>query len=145
MGFMKNFAIKTIWLIGLMMSQLAQAEVTVTDAWVRASAPGQKVGAAYMTLTSVATSELVYVETGRAEDVQMHSMEMKNGVMKMRTLESLTLSAHQPVKLAPGGYHLMLFGFKAPFKPGEKVTFKLCFKDAKGDITHQMVTVPVKE
>jgi periplasmic copper chaperone A len=39
----------------------------------------------------------------------------------------------------------MLFGLKAPLKAGEKVTLKLCFKDEKDQITHQEITLPIKE
>lgn len=126
------------------MSTQALAEVSVTDAWVRASAPGQKVGAAYMTLTSKKSSRMVYAETKRAGSVEMHFMRMQDGVMKMRQLEDIPLKPNQPVKLTPGDTHLMLFDLTTPLKAGEKVTFKLCFKDAAGNITHQHVVLPIK-
>lgn len=123
---------------------LAQAEVKTTDAWVRASNPGQSVGAAYMTLSSAEDVTLVYVETERAGSVEMHSMTMQNGIMKMRSMETLPVPAGKPVKLAPGGLHLMLFELPTPFKAGEQVKFRLCFKDKQGKITDQFVTMPVK-
>lgn len=126
------------------MSTQVLAEVSVTDAWVRASAPGQKVGAAYMTLTSKENSRMVYAETKRAGSVEMHFMRMQDGVMKMRQLEDIPLKSNQSVKLAPGDTHLMLFDLTAPLKAGEKVSFKLCFEDAAGNITHQNVTLPIK-
>lgn len=126
-------------------SNMVLADVAVTDAWVRATAPGQAVGAAYMTLTSKQAAIMFYVETERAGAVEIHSMTMNNGVMKMRKLDVLPLKANVPEKLAPGGFHLMLFDLKAPLKTGEKISFTLCFKDAKGEITHQEVSLPVKE
>jgi copper(I)-binding protein len=122
----------------------AVAGVKITDSWVRENAPGQSVGAAYMTLTSPQDSTFVYAETPAAGLVEIHSMHMENGVMKMRMLEELTLKAGKPEKLAPGGFHLMLFDLKKPLKAGENTTFKLCFKDKAGKITHQNVTLPVK-
>lgn len=122
----------------------AETGVSISDAWVRAIAPGQSVGAAYMTLTSPQESTLVYAETESAGSVEIHSMTMDNGVMKMRMLEELTLKANQPEKLAPGGFHLMLFDLPKPLKAGEQVKFRLCFKDSAGKITDQFVTVPVK-
>jgi copper(I)-binding protein len=121
-----------------------EADVKITDSWVRENAPGQSVGAAYMTLTSPQDSTFVYAETPAAGSVEIHSMNMENGVMKMRMLEELTLKAGKPEKLAPGGFHLMLFDLKKPLKAGENTTFKLCFKDKAGKITHQNVTLPVK-
>jgi len=123
----------------------AFAEVNVTDAWVRETAPGQKVGAAYMTLTSPDESKLVYVESPQAGSVEIHSMTMDNGVMKMRMLDELPLKAQQPEKLAPGGFHLMMFDLKGPLKVGDQITFKLCFKDKNNKITHQKIVAPVKE
>lgn len=123
----------------------AEVKISIENAWVRASTPGQKVGAAYMTIKSNENIEMVYAETARAGSVEMHSMTMNNGVMKMRMLESLPVKANQPVSLAPGGLHLMLFDLTAPFKSGEKISFRLCFKNSTGNIVEQTITVPVKE
>jgi periplasmic copper chaperone A len=121
-----------------------QTSVAITDSWVRANAPGQSVGAAYMTLNSPQDSTLVYVETPVADSVEIHSMSMENNVMKMRMLEELPLKAGKPEKLSPGGYHLMLFDLTRPLNAGENAAFKLCFKDQAGNITHQNVSLPIK-
>ena len=39
----------------------------------------------------------------------------------------------------------MLFDLKKPLKAGEKALFTLSFKDKAGKITHQDVTLPIKE
>ncbi len=122
----------------------ARAEVMVSDAWVRANAPGQSVGAAYMTLKSAQESQLFHVDSPAAGSVEIHSMSMTNGIMKMRSLETLPLQAGKAEKLAPGGFHLMLFDLKKPLKAGEKATFTLCFKDKMGKITQQDVILPIK-
>lgn len=141
----KHLCLKLLASLFLLASTaIAHAEVKLTDAWVRASNPGQSVGAAYLTLTSPQDVTLVYIETERAESVEMHSMTMQNGVMKMRSMEALPVPAGKPVKLAPGGLHLMLFELPTPFKAGEQVKFRLCFKDKQGNITDQFVTMPVK-
>ena len=149
--------LKLLLLVGLLASCKAETsagsgvaktgtttDVVITDSWVRANAPGQSVGAAYMTLNSPQDSTLVYVETPAAGTVEIHSMSMENNVMKMRMLEELPLKAGKPEKLAPGGFHLMLFDLKTPLKVGENASFKLCFKDAAGNITHQNVTLAIK-
>lgn len=122
-----------------------KTSVQISDAWVRASAPGQSVGAAYMTLTSPQDSTLVFVETSVADSAEIHSMSMDNGVMKMRMLQELPLKADTPEKLAPGGFHLMLMDLQKPLKAGETVNARLCFKDKTGKITDQNVTLPIKE
>jgi len=118
--------------------------VNVSDAWVRASAPGQSVGAAYMTLQSPTDTSLVKVESNAAGSVEIHSMTMKNGVMQMRMMETLPLSAGKPAKLEPGGFHLMLFDLKKPLKAGEKVKFTLHFKNKAGKTSVMQVVSPVK-
>ena len=141
---MKNL-FKTIIYTLFLIAANAQADVLINDAWVRANAPGQSVGAAYMTLKSPQESTLFHIESPSADSVEIHSMTMANGVMKMRALETLPLEAGKAEKLAPGGFHLMLFDLKTPLKAGEKVAFKLSFKDKAGKVTHQEVLLPIKE
>lgn len=141
---LKSLALKPLALVCLLIATSAQAAVAISDAWVRENAPSQVVGAAYMTLKSPQDRTLVFVESPAAGSVEIHSMTMNNNVMKMRKLEELPLKAGKPEKLAPGGFHLMLFDLKKPLKNGENVDFKLCFKDKAGNITHQQVSLPVK-
>lgn len=123
----------------------ASKDVVISDNWVRANAPGQEVGAAYMTLTSPQDSKLVKIESATAGSVMMHSMSMDKGVMQMRMLDELPLKANMPEKLAPGGFHLMMFELAKPLTAGETVTFTLHFKDAAGNINQQTVTSTIKE
>ena len=119
--------------------------VAVIDAWARANVPGQSVGAAYMTFISADDSTFIYAETPLASSVEIHSMTMDNGVMKMRMLPEMPLKAGKAEKLAPGGFHLMLFDLKKPFKAGEQLELKLTFRDAAGKVTQQNITLPIKE
>ncbi len=128
----------------LCLASCATAEVKITDAWVRATAPGQQVGAAYMTLTSDVDSTLVAVTSSQAGTTEIHSMTMNDGVMKMRRLKTLPLTAHTAEKLAPGGFHLMLFDLKAPLKDGETVKFLLDFKDKSDKLTRQEIVLPIQ-
>ena len=103
--------------------------VSITDAWVRPTNPGQEVGAAYMTFTSKQDLTLTSVESDVTNSVEIHNMTMENGVMKMRMLENLPLKPGKPYKLAPGGFHLMLFDLKKPLTAGDQVNFVLHFKN----------------
>jgi copper(I)-binding protein len=131
--------------LSLAIGAQAAPQILIENAWVRASTPGQKIGAAYLSIKSSENIDMVYAETARAGSVEMHSMTMENGVMKMRMMESLPIKANQTVNLAPGGLHLMLFDLNAPLKSGEKVSFRLCFKNDAGNIVEQNITAPVKE
>jgi len=118
--------------------------VQISDNWVRATEDGQDVGAAYMTLTSNTDTTLTSVESSVSDSIEIHSMTMDNGVMKMRMLDELALKAGKPTELAPGGYHLMLFDLKKALKAGEEVSFTLHFKDAQGKETVLNVNSPIK-
>lgn len=102
--------------------------VSITDAWVRSTNAGQEVGAAYMTLTSAEDVSLTGASSDASGSVEIHSMTMENGVMKMRMLDALALTARKPYPLAPGGYHLMLFDLKQPLAVGTPVNFVLHFE-----------------
>ena len=105
-----------------------QNAISIKDAWVRPSHPGQDVGAAYMTSTSMQDITLVRVESDVSNSIEIHSMTMQNGVMKMRMLDNLPLIAGKPYKLEPGGFHFMLFDLKKTLAVGESVNFVLYFK-----------------
>ncbi|MFM1911729.1 MAG: hypothetical protein RJB18_1120 [Pseudomonadota bacterium] len=131
-------------LVGILMACSKQApEINITDNWVRATAEGQDVGAAYMTITSASDKSLVKVESSVTDSVEIHSMSMENGVMKMRMLEQLDLKANTPNKLAPGGFHLMLFDLKKQLKAGETVSFTLHFKNQAGKESLVKVSSPI--
>lgn len=106
----------------------AAEAVNIDNAWVRSTLPGQEVGAAYMTLTSKQDTVLVRAESDVTKSVEIHSMHMQDGVMKMRMLDAIKLSANKPYKLAPGGFHLMLFDLKKPLVAGQYVNIELTFK-----------------
>lgn len=118
--------------------------VQISDNWVRTTEDGQDVGAAYMTLTSNTDTTLTSVESSVSDSIEIHSMTMDNGVMKMRMLDELALKAGKPTELAPGGYHLMLFDLKKALKAGEEVSFTLHFKDAQGKETVLNLNSPIK-
>ena len=111
---------------GAVLAAAAQAQpASVKDAWVRAPAPGQNVAGVYMEIVSRTNTALVAVASPVAARAELHSMALEDGVMKMRPLERIELSAGTAVKLAPGGLHVMLIGLKQPLQRGEKVPVTL--------------------
>lgn len=118
-------------LVALAWSAFAAAgEVRVEDAWARATLPGQQVAGVYMTLTSEAEARLVGVESEAARSAEIHEMRHEDGVMKMRRVESLDLPAGLPVKLAPGGFHIMLMNIVRPLQAGQAVSLVLEVEEA---------------
>jgi hypothetical protein len=71
-----------------------------------------------MTVTADSDSKLLRVASPVAKDVQIHEMSMKDDVMRMGPVDSITLPAGTPVKLDPDGYHVMLMGLTGQIKEG---------------------------
>jgi copper(I)-binding protein len=69
---------------------------------------------------------------------------MENGVMKMRMMDTLPIVAGKPYKLAPGGFHLMLFDLKKPLNIGEQVNFVLIFQSKNKHEFKQNIKVMVQ-
>jgi len=110
----------------LLLSPGAHAgDVSVEDAWARATAPGQTAGMADITLVSQQAASLVGISSPACSSVEMHSMAHENGMMKMRQVKVVELPAGKRVNLGESGYHLMLIGLKAPLKAGDKVPLTL--------------------
>jgi copper(I)-binding protein len=55
-------------------------------------------------------------------------MKVEGGVMKMYPVDGVDLPAGKTVKLAPGGYHVMLMGLNAPLQAGRSIPVKLTFE-----------------
>jgi copper(I)-binding protein len=123
----------------------AAEPVTVADPWVRATAPGQKVAGAYMELMSPGGAALVAAASPVAGVVELHTMSMEQGVMKMRAVQRIELPAGQAVRLAPGGYHVMLMDLKHQLQPGDSVPITLTLEGKdKARVTLE-VKAPVRE
>lgn len=137
---------KLSWL-GLLLALVAApslAEVSVTDAWVRGTVPGQKATGAFMQLKSSADTTLVSAASPAAKVVEIHEMAMDGGVMRMRAVGKLALPAGKAVDLKPGGYHVMLMDLGAPLKEGDSVPVTLTFADKDGRQSTQEIKVPVR-
>ncbi|HQT31116.1 MAG TPA: copper chaperone PCu(A)C [Thiobacillus sp.] len=101
------------------------AHVSVTDAWARATLPGQPVSGAYMKIKSDADARLVSVSSPAIAQVEVHEMRMDGDVMRMREVKAVDLPKGQVVTLQPGGFHIMLMNLKKPIAAGEIVPLTL--------------------
>lgn len=117
-------------------------EVSVKDAWIRGTVQGQSATGAFMELTGKSSARLIGVTSPVTKTVEVHNMKIENGVMKMFPVDGIDLPAGKPVKLAPGGYHVMLMGLQKPLNAGDKVPLKLTFELA--DKKHITVDLAVE-
>ena len=114
----------------LFVSANALAQVEIKDAWARATAPGAKVGAGYMTLRNASkeADRLVAASSPRAQRVEMHVHVKAGEIMKMREVKGFDIPPGGSFELKPGGAHLMFVSIGAPFKEGEKIPVTLRFR-----------------
>ncbi|MBX9904654.1 MAG: copper chaperone PCu(A)C [Burkholderiales bacterium] len=107
----------------------AQAQnVTVKDAWIRGTVQGQTATGAFMELTAKTNARLIGVSTPLTKAAEVHNMKMENGVMKMFPVDGIDVPAGKTLRLASGGYHVMLMNLQKPLNPGDKVPLQLTFE-----------------
>ena len=124
--------IQSLFVAAALLSATAHAQVTVKDAWVRATVPQQKATGAFMQLNAARDSKLVSASSPITPVVEVHEMIMQDSVMKMRQIPGLDLPAGKTVELKPGGYHVMLMDLKQPVKEGDTVPLTLVFEGKDG-------------
>lgn len=128
----------------LLSAQVNAGEINVSNAWARATAPGQEVGLVGMVITSQKDGQLVAVSSPASASAEIHTMTMDKGVMQMRQLENLPLTANQAATLGMGGNHLMLISLKKALKTGDKIPLTLTFRFADKKTENVEVTAIVK-
>jgi len=99
--------------------------ISVTDAWARATMPGQPVSGAYMNIQSDVDARLVSASSPAVPRVEVHEMKMDGDVMRMREVKAIDLPKGKTVSLEPGGYHIMLMNLKKPITAGEIIPLTL--------------------
>ena len=101
------------------------ANVSVTEAWARATMPGQKVSGAYMQIQSDVDARLVGASSPAVPRVEVHEMKMDGDVMRMREVQSVDLPKGKTVSLEPGGFHIMLMNLPKPIAAGDVIPLTL--------------------
>ena len=117
--------------------------IRVRDATVRAPPPGAPTASAHLVIADVgADDQLLGVTSPDAERVEVHSMDMTGGVMRMRPVPGpLRVPAGGVLDLsAASGRHLMLVGPRRPLHPGDHVRLVLRFARAGPHVVEAPVT-----
>lgn len=122
---MKHLLGRIMVVVALILPFAAAAEsdgIAIERPWSRATFA--TTGAAYLTIMNrgETADALIAVSSPLANKVSVHKSFMEDGIMKMRPA--------LPVKLAPGGLHVMLMGLAAPLVEGAMVPIALTFRNA---------------
>ncbi len=106
-----------------------------THAYLVAPVPGSPaVLYLWVTNPTAKADTVTGVEVPGADSAQVHrTMKMGNGMEGMAPMPALPIAAHDTVKLAPGGYHVMVFGLPGDLKAGDSTSVTVTFRNA-GDV-----------
>ncbi len=110
---------------------IISGHMTVTPGFARTPTAGAPATAAYFSLSSTVDDALVSVTTPDAETVELHTVSMAEGVMRMRPVEKIMLPAGETVALQPGGLHLMIMQPDDRLVDAEAIDLTLTFEDAE--------------
>jgi copper(I)-binding protein len=125
-------------LLGASLTGVGAAEpIVLSPMTIRATAAGMPSSAAYVTITNNgdADDRLIAAKSAIARKVEIHTMEMLDGVMKMRLIEGgVPISTGEKLVLAPGGLHVMLMGLNTILAAGSQHDITLVFEKA-GEVT----------
>ncbi|MCL1142341.1 copper chaperone PCu(A)C [Shewanella gaetbuli] len=127
------------------LSFMANANVVMTEGYVRAMPASVPNTAAYVTLENHSDKAVtvVGVETDIAKEAQLHTIIDENGMVKMRQVEGFTIGSHESLTLKPAGDHIMILGLKAPLAENSKVNLTLIFdNDQRLDVELPVVKKP---
>ncbi len=118
---------------------LAAEPLDIDNPWTPEAPPGRMM-AGFMTLTNLSDEPIVLVDAFSPlfERVEIHTMIMEDGVMRMRRLEHLTIEPGESVALEPGGKHLMLMRPREKLSTGDQIPVILIDSN---DIEHQLISI----
>jgi copper(I)-binding protein len=118
----------------------AAPDITVSDAWARATAPGQSSGVVYATIVNNGAADQLVEASTPIGSAMLHRNDASGGVARMRMVADMLIPARSRVTLAPGATHFMVMGLKAPLAAGTRFPLTLRFA-ASGPRTIEVAVV----
>lgn len=134
---------KKILLLLLLTKLILSAEnLEIIDPYARATPPNMKNSAVFMTLKNSTKQDKIIVKarSNVAKFVELHTHDMKNGVMTMYEIPEIKVLANQTTVLKPAGLHIMLIELNKALNIDDSIELNLEFDDG----TIQSLNVPVK-
>jgi copper(I)-binding protein len=108
-----------------------ESSLEISRAYVAEPVLGER-AAMYFTVDNRgdADDELVAVSTPVAGVAEIHRTVSDGGMMRMERVESLEIPTGEQVRLAPGGYHIMLLELRDHIISGDAIDATLRFRRA---------------
>lgn len=119
------------------------SDMSVSDAYARAVPEGQTNSAAFMVLSNAGKQgrSLVSAKSTISSTVELHTHKMEDGMMRMRKVDKIDVSAGGKTELKPGGLHVMFIGLHKQLKTGDNIDLELIFDNGES----VKLSVPVRQ
>ncbi|MCC7412724.1 MAG: copper chaperone PCu(A)C [Gammaproteobacteria bacterium] len=119
----------------------ADHPIHVIDPLAYETPPTAPTAAVYLVMhnTGTAADRLVGAATPAAGRVEIHTVELTGGVMRMRPIDGVELPAGGSAALRSGGQHLMLMDLPRPLRAGASLELTLRFQHA----AERRISVPI--
>jgi copper(I)-binding protein len=117
--------------VSLGLAPFAAAQVKAVEGWARATPPGARVAAAYLTLVNPGAEErkLLKIVSTVSDQVMLHRTSMTaEGTTRMWPLAGLTLQPGETLRMDAGGVHVMFNDLKTPLVAGQQIPLTLKFE-----------------
>ena len=107
--------------------------IKIENAMIKNIPPASSTTAGYMLIKNETNKDinLLKAESDISKVVELHTVNMENGVMKMRQVKSILIKANSSIELKPGSFHIMFIGLKSPLKKDEKKKIRLVFDNGQ--------------
>lgn len=113
--------------------EIKAGALVIHHPWTRATPKGATVAGGYTIIENTGDSpeRLIGGSFEGASAVELHIMEMKDGVMTMRpAVGGIEIPPHGKIEFRPGGLHMMFTGLKVQLKVDDEVSGTLVFEKA---------------
>jgi periplasmic copper chaperone A len=124
--------------VGLLVAGVAAAEVKATEGWARATTPGARSAAAYITFTNTGVEQrkLLKIVSTVSDDVNIMRTSMtETGATRMWPMAMLAVEPGETLRMQPSGVHVMLNALKTPLVAGQKVPVTIKFDGGEPEFT----------
>ncbi|MBU3020097.1 copper chaperone PCu(A)C [Paraglaciecola agarilytica] len=117
----------------ILISNIALAELHVTQAKIRLLPPSVPNTSAYFEIENSGENDVTLVggKADIANKVELHNHIMSGDVMRMEKQSAVIIPAGKTITFAPGGLHMMIFGLKQPLKKEQIVPLALMTIDGQ--------------
>jgi len=127
-------AFSVCWAMPSMAGHHKQGSIVVEAPSVRAPVPGHSMTAAFFKLINDGEQDckLIAASSSYAKKIEFHTHLHEDGMMKMRPVDNVLLTAGSSLDFKPRGLHLMLFGIQHSDSSSAEIRLAT---DKCGDVT----------